>query len=760
MKKNKILMLLTFCLAITTWSQENAYFDWVRPFGSTENDKGRGLAVDSQGNTYTTGEFRGTCNFNPNSSGGSWTSSGSSDGFLTKHDANGNYIFSVPFGGPGADFGKNIEIDPAGNILVTGRMGSGAGFGSFPGSGSSNSAQLTASGNRDVFIAKYSPTGALIWAKNVGGSSTQSNTDEPGDIALDQNGNVYVTGKYRGTGDFDPGSGTFNLTPSDNAGDIFILKLDSDGNFVWAKSVGGYSDYVYTIEYDQALNWLYVGGSYTQTGDFDPGVGIHTLTTTNGQSGNSDIFILKLDNNGDFLWVKSLGGNTDDRCVDIELDSFGNLTSTGSFSGTADFDPNSGTSNLTSNGSSDIFFMRMTAAGNLVWAKRVGGISEDSGSGIAIDAQNHFYFTGEFTTTTDFDPGPGVHNLSASGGRNIFVIKLTPDGNFVWAEKAGVTFASDVGNDIVIDNDKNLYLTGHFANSTSSTTDFDPSPDNNTNTVSQGDLDGYVWKLHQCTSTDSTITVHTCSNYTAPDGQIYTTSGQYSAIIPNASGCDSTITINLSVGSPSNASITETACNSYVAADGQEYTSSGQYTAIVTNASGCDSTISIDLTINTVDTTVIVSNGGTFLMANAMGSDITYQWLDCIANSSEIPNETGQSYIPSSTGYYALEITDNLNNCVDTSSCYNIAVLGMDDLHIENLKIYPNPTNGKFNIDLSQFQEEVEISILNSLGQLIHNQLITHSSEETAIELDAPSGVYHVIISAKNQQIQKKLIKR
>ncbi len=157
-------------------------------------------------------------------------------------------------------------------------------------------------------------------------------------IAVDDSGNVYTTGSFLGTADFDPGPGTSNLTGGGNW-DVFISKLDSAGNFLWAKNVDG-ANFVegFSIALDGSGN-VYTTGRFGDTGDFDPGAGTSYLTS----AGVWDVFILKLDAAGNFLWAKSMGGSDSEWGNSIELDDLSNIYITGFFSGTADFDPGAGT---------------------------------------------------------------------------------------------------------------------------------------------------------------------------------------------------------------------------------------------------------------------------------------------------------------------------------------------------------------------------------------------------------------------------------
>ena len=256
---------------------------------------------------------------------------------------------------------------------------------------------------------------ALQWAKSMGGAYNVYAIS----IALDGSGNVYTTGSFEGTVDFNPGAGFYNLTSGIKS--IFISKLDAFGNFVWAKAMGAVSGdgQSRSISLDASGN-VYTTGSFMGTVDFDPGAGVANLTP----SGIYDIFISKLDASGNFVWAKAMGGTGSESVGgSIALDGSGNVYTAGSFLGTVDFDPGAGLANLTSAGYGDIFISKLDASGNFVWANAMGGSGGEESYSIALDGSGNVYATGVFSDTADFDPGAGVANLTSAGGLDIFVAK-------------------------------------------------------------------------------------------------------------------------------------------------------------------------------------------------------------------------------------------------------------------------------------------------------------------------------------------------
>ncbi len=297
------------------------------------------------------------------------------------------------------------------------------------------------------FLYAQQPT--LVWAKSMGGGG-----DDLGlATTVDAAGNVYTTGGFAGTADFDPGPGIFNLTemvqPANSSTDIFISKLNAAGNFVWAKSMGGVGgDRGLSIAVDAAGN-VYTTGSFIGVVDFDPGPGIFNL----GMPLISfRTFVSKLDAAGNFVWAKDLGGTS--FVPSIKLDASGQIYIT-----------------------DGPVIYKLDASGNFAWQKIIGSEDDVIFRGVEVNAAGDVYAIGRFRGTVDFDPGPGIFNLTSAGDYDIFVSKLNASGDFVWAKSMGGG-SSEVGNSIALDASGNVYTTGYFGG----TADFDPSPGYNRTT--------------------------------------------------------------------------------------------------------------------------------------------------------------------------------------------------------------------------------------------------------------------------------------
>lgn len=337
--------------------------------------------------------------------------------------------------------------------------------------------------------AAQSPTWA--WAHTFGSATVM--LDERADgVVVDNSGNVYATGPFGGTIDFDPGAGTQNIISYGNF-DVFISKLDASGNYVWSDRIGGpgYEE-SHAIAFDPSQTNIYVGGHFYQVADFDPGAGSFPMTPV----GSPDMFVCKLNAaTGNFVWARQFTGSSGSSwgsVYGIATNSAGDIYTTGYFHGTFDFDPGANSSLLTADGN-DIFIAKLDAAGNFLWAVKMGGAGDERANSICVEpVSGDVYTTGSFESVADFDPGVSNFYITAAGQRDIFVSKLDASGNFIWAKAMRGT-SSEWGNEIRISTAGagDLVLTGGFYG----TVDFDPDA-GVYNLVSNGMDDIFVVKLN------------------------------------------------------------------------------------------------------------------------------------------------------------------------------------------------------------------------------------------------------------------------
>lgn len=375
------------------------------------------------------------------------------------------------YGGTSQDRSNTIAVDPSNNVIVGGGFAGSVDFD--PNSGTFTLTTLL-SYDYDAFISKLDSNGNLVWAKKVGSSP---GSDEIYSITVDHQGNIYALGNFRGTVDFDPNAGVYNLTEMGfGSGDMFLLKLNAAGDFVYAKQFGGNGvELGRSIALDSTGNIYFTGevnsamsGSTILTTDFDPGPGVTPVSSITGLNG--DVFVCKLDSNGNLLWVKTMGGTGPDDAKSIAVDVNGNVYTTGIFRATADFDPSAVVYNLVNPNTNrwDVFVSKLDTNGNFVWAKSFGNPTQDDYAfGIKVDLLGNVYSTGNFNGNVDFDPGASVVNLNSLYDTT-YISKLDVNGNYVWAKCFG---GSSSGRAIALDAASNIYLTGYF----NGTVDFDPN---------------------------------------------------------------------------------------------------------------------------------------------------------------------------------------------------------------------------------------------------------------------------------------------
>jgi Secretion system C-terminal sorting domain/Beta-propeller repeat len=328
------------------------------------------------------------------------------------------------------------------------------------------------------------------WAKSIGGQ----NYDDANSIALDGQGNVYVTGRFQkfvGTEvDFDPGAGVYNIAAIGQY-DAFVVKLNANGEFLWAKNFGGGGVAVAGngITVDSNGN-VYTTGLFPYTIDFDPSSTSEFFLNAINQFGfaATDVFISKLDSNGNFVWAKNIGAQFSETGVAITHDSNDNIYVSGKFTGTVDFDPNGGTAELTGISSSSGFILKLNSSGNFIWAKSISGAGKEVVTAITVDALGNVIATGNFGSATDLDPGVGIFKITGNGA---FILKLDSSGNFIFA-KGFVSNSNLDCSAIKVDASGNIFTTGTFQQ----TADFDPSASTFELTGIYGNSDVFITKLN------------------------------------------------------------------------------------------------------------------------------------------------------------------------------------------------------------------------------------------------------------------------
>lgn len=251
-------------------------------------------------------------------------------------------------------------------------------------------------------------------------------------------------------------------------------------------------------------------------------------------------------------------------------------------------------------------------------------------------------------------------------------------------------------------------------------------------------------------STFDSIVESECVSYTAPDGSVFSASGIYDVVIPNASGCDSLIHIDLTILQPTSSNITESACNSYTAPDGTVYSANGTYMATIPNVSGCDSTITIALTIEQIDTTLSYANG----VLSAAQSGVSYQWIDC-STMNPIAGATSQWFTPLSNGTYAVNLDGAI--CDLNSACFSVTDLGVDEFSQLNLVLFPNPVSDELNI-VNNSKEELILELYDNTGKLLQT-IVSSETNHTIKMQDKAAGIYQLKAKSKFAERTFKIVR-
>lgn len=561
----------------------------------------------------------------------------------------------------------------------------------------------------------FAQTPQFQWVKTMGDTLD----DRGNSIGIGKSGNVYTCGYFEGEVDFDPNVGVTNLSASNQ--DVYIQKLDTAGNLIWVRHINGAGDFdipssIYVDNYDNC----YITGYFKDSADFDPGVGVVQLYS----EGTQDIFILKLDSAGNFVWAQKFGGPLTDNGVCITVDQNENVYTTGSFSDTADFDPNIGTSYLYSKGGSDIFIQKLDKNGNLLWVKQLGGLEYNIGTSISIDKNSNVISTGGFRGSVDFDPGVGV-NILSTGAPDIpgaFVLKLDSNGSFIWAKhmpsnsnNPQSVFWHTLGNSVDVDNEGNIYTTGRFEGSV----DFDPSIGSNlltSNTLS----DIFVQKLNDKGNHIWTKTLGSAGNdfgvdiYVDSFGRSFTT-GYFSDSVDFDPG-------------PNTSTLTAKGFNDMFILS---LDSSGNF---LWNWQ-CESSF---------------FSTATSIYNDRLGNVYTTGVFRDTTNFN--PGSNSSSIVAVGEDIFVLKLKDSFPNPSPNSISTiqkSIAV-----------QLFPNPNNGNFSLKVQPNEKILSAQLVDINGKILRNLDLKSKQNIYRFKVDAPSGIYFINIQGEGGRVTLKLIKR
>lgn len=459
--KKAILTIISVWVFAGVLSAQRPNLIWAETLPGDDYIFPQSVKVDNQGYIISAGTFSGEADFDSTSDSFMLTSSGYDDVFLQKLTANGGLEWAFHLGDKYQDRCNEIALDGAGNIYMTGIFSLNPDFD--PGVGMHS---LSSQGSGDIFIAKYSKQGELIWVHTFGGEYD----DEGISITVDEEDNVLATGWFQGTVDFNPGAAKAELTSV--GPDAYVLKLSSSGAFIWVQHISGNGwQEGHTIRTDVQNN-VYISGLLTVSAIFNAGSGSVML-----QTNNNDAFLAKYSPQGNLKWAIKPGGGINNTNIGkkrpLAFDPLGNVVLAYHFSQTVDFDPGVGIATLSTNGpiDEDIFIQKLDTNGNFIWVKQLGkNVYTDELGDLITDHQGNILLTGFFSGTVDFDLGTGVLEISCEDDytQAIFAAKYTPEGELFWVhpilpEIGNYSWGS--GHALAADPSGDVLVTGNFSGS-------------------------------------------------------------------------------------------------------------------------------------------------------------------------------------------------------------------------------------------------------------------------------------------------------
>lgn len=386
------------------------------------------------------------------------------------------YQWTLVSGGANTDSAESVAVDGQGNVYHAGSFRGTVDFD--PGPGVDNK---SSGGGDDIFITKTNADGSYAWAKTIGTSTTEIAHG----IAVDLNGNIFVVGEYLSlTVDFDPGTGADSRSRA-GSNTAFLTKLNTDGSYGWTRTFGGNQP---TVAYGVATDAI---GNVFVTGWFNGGVNFDREGAGDNRSpvGGYDVFLTKILANGAYGWTRTFGSIYFDSAYSVSADANGAAYVTGYIKGATDFNPGSVSDVHSSAGGADVFITKINGDGGYAWSRTFGGSGDEQGKGVTVDnSGEEVYLTGWFSGSVDFDPGSATDSRNSNGGADVFLTKLTTDGNYAWTRTLGGA-GQDEGRAIARTNANGILIAGTFAGAV----DFDPGASSDIqNTGSSASLGAFL----------------------------------------------------------------------------------------------------------------------------------------------------------------------------------------------------------------------------------------------------------------------------
>lgn len=726
-----LLLLLTSMISNAQSPVPN--FEWaihLNGFGQ-ERIIQSDMKIDSENNIYIVGELGHDTGISFSSGTGTQTliSPEYSDAtYLAKYDSDWNLIWAKS-SSTGSMSIEGLAIDSEDNLVFHGIFNGDTDFQLGEGD-----YMLEGSAVNKNFIAKYNSDGSLLWVYHTEGTSST----QPYVLEIDNNDNIYQTGSFVGEVDFNVNgdNGVFTDT-TPNFYDFYILKLDSNGGFQWLKQFASNSNtnffYPSYLNISPSGEAIYIAGQVKGGVDFDPSPEAESIPV----SDEDDEFFAKYTSDGELVWVKTLQCSGLINFRDFEVKSNGNLVFNGVFYETVDFDPSVDEFLVTSTNDSDEFLAEFNPEGGLVQAHAIYNQSFDPFDtpfkimSIAIGDDDAIYIEGFISGSVDFNLGEGIEEYAGSNDENNlerhFYVKYDSSLNFQW-----FTYLTEnqFGDNIDIegfgiDSENSIISAGSFGG----TLVFpDYSFEYN---FGESYEDLAIIKFKQC---DYEIELEDtgCEEYVW-NGQTYTESGEYSQIFTSILGCDSTVTKNLLIFNHTASDTSISACVSYQwDLSGQQYFDSGTYVTTISNVNGCDSVITLNLSLQNESDTLTDEACNSYYWES---TDLTYE--ESGSYESVFVNEAGCD----STLVLELSIFEDVENEIEVSTC--------DEYFWSNTNTTYSET-GVYRDTLSSVNScdsvvVLNLTILESTGSTIVEETCDNYTWELSGETYDNTGIYEYL---------------
>jgi hypothetical protein len=759
--------LLSICLLLDCFAYAQN-FDWVRTINGNYLDECTDVTVSQHtGFIYTTGYFNGSADFQTGNDTLNVTSSYNC-AFVGKYNTHGDLIWLKTLASPiGKSNANGIALDEYDNVIVVGGFDGTVDF-----DPSDTAEVILTESNSDAFVWKLDKDGNYQWVKKLHSSWEVSAYG----VTADTSNNIVFSGLFTGSISM---FGDFNLSDNDNRG--YICKLDSAGEFVWVNALTDIPGDIYpSVVRSDTDNNYYVTGAYVQNSS--PTIG----------------FLQKVTSTGEDSWRVELGNPSGVGFInDVVCTPYG-VFACGSFKNQATIGGAVGSHLVYSNGPffDAVVFKLLPGNGQPIWSTVFGSSADDSGSAIHRDANGNVYVAGRFKGTANYANIPQA-TITANGS-DVYVWKLGYDGEGMGAYTLTNPVADEItATAICTSADGAIYVSGRSYG----TTDFDHDLVDVEEHTAYGYSDGFLHRTTDCDAfvqpptqqlffcqgdsievngvyydaplliaTDSLISQWGCDSITTVqisnhpyaaydfysicrgDSIIITAglifeAGEYVTDYTSSQGCDSSLVEFVEWIPSSHIYEAFTLCqDSVLNLYNETITAAGEYTFLIENVqTTCLDTVSASVTLVTLNSTV--SQQGNTLIAEEIAAG--YTWLDCTTNEIII-GATGQQLSPTNSGSYAVIITDGV--CESTGPCFDIEIVGVDELASHSIEIYPNPARDVCYIQ-SNGSAIIQAALIDSTGKAITNGWSIQNSTNlyTLSLFEIPSGIYTLILTHSDQ---------